>query len=415
MRDGRGKAVREGAGARTDYRSVAVALGSTLWIQAVVSWAMLTLPVFAPDAAGDLGLDVGLVGVYAAVAYVGSMTGALLGGGLVARLGAMRLSQIGLVVCALSVAALTFGHWWVLLLATLVLGLGYGPATPASSHVLSRHTPPRLMSLVFSIKQTGVPLGGALAGATIPPLTLAFGWRGATLAMAAACLATALVIQPARARLDADRNPKEPLLRGHPLAPLGFVLRRPDLRELALTSFVFSALQQCLAVFLVAYLTAEVGYGLVPAGQILALALGFGIAGRILWGWLADRQAKADTGSSRRLLGYLSLAMAASAVAMGLWTADWPLPAVLVVAAAYGATGAGWNGVLLAEVARLATPAQAGRATGGTLFITFFGVVVAPPAGALLARQTGSLGTMFVVLGVLVLGCAAVLLRRRRG
>lgn len=398
-----------------EYKAVAMALGSTLWIQAVVSWAMLTVPVFAPDAAADLGLDVGFLGLYAAIAYVGSMTGALLGGGLVARLGAIRLSQLGLVVCALSVAAFVLGWWWVLALATLLLGLGYGPSTPASSHLLSRHSPPRLMALVFSIKQTGVPLGGALAGATVPPLTLAFGWRGAALAMAAACLVSVAAIQPARARLDADRNRNEPLWRGNALAPLRFVLGRADLRELALTSFVFAAIQQCLAVFLVAYLTAEIGYGLVPAGRVLSVALGFGIAGRIFWGWLADRLGKSEPASSRRLLGYLSLAMAAASVAMGLWTSAWPVAAVLAVAAVYGATGAGWNGVLLAEVARLATPAEAGRATGGTLFVTFFGVVVAPLAFAFLARQTGSFGSMFVSLGVLVLACAAVLLRRRQG
>jgi MFS family permease len=386
-----------------------MALGSTLWIQAVVSWAMLTVPVFAPSAAPDLGLDIGFLGFYAAFAYVGAMTGALLGGGLVQRLGAIRLSQIGLVVCALSVAAFMLGYWWVLALATLILGLGYGPTTPASSHVLSRHTPSRLMSLVFSIKQTGVPLGGALAGATVPPLTLAFGWRGAALAVAAACLVSAALIQPARRRLDADRNPNEPLLRGNPLTPLWFVMRRADLRELALTSFVFAAIQQCLAVFLVAYLTAEIGYGLVAAGLVLSVALGFGIAGRIFWGWLAD-----CTGRSRLLLGLMSIGMAASSAAMGLWTSDWSLAAILVVAAAYGATGVGWNGVLLAEVARLATPSEAARATGGALFVTFFGVVVTPLVFGLLARQTGSFGTMFLGLAALVLVCAAVLLRPGR-
>jgi len=34
-----------------------------------------------------------------------------------------------------------------------------------------------MMSLIFSIKQTGVPVGGALAGVLVPPLVLAFGWR----------------------------------------------------------------------------------------------------------------------------------------------------------------------------------------------------------------------------------------------
>ncbi len=388
--------------------TVAVALGATLWIQAVVSWAMLTVPVFGPIAADELGLDVAFLGFFAALAYVGSMTGALLGGGLVARLGAIRLSQLGMILCALALASVVPGQLWIFAIAALFMGLGYGPTTPASSHVLSRHTPPHLLSLVFSIKQTGVPLGGALAGAIVPPITLAFGWRGAALAVAAICLATVLLVQPTRRWLDADRNPNEPLLRGNPLSPLFFVLGRADLRELALTSFVFAAIQQCLAVFLVAYLTSEIGYGLVSAGLVLSVALGTGIAGRILWGWVADRW-----GNSRLLLGVMSLGMAASAIAMGLWHPGWPLAAILAVAAAYGATGFGWNGVLLAEVARLATPAEAGRATGGTLFVTFFGVVVAPASFGLVARFTGTLSTMYLALGAVVLVCALVLLRRR--
>lgn len=395
--------------ATSSNATVAMALGATLWIQAVVSWAMLTVPVFGPIAAGELGLDVAYLGFFAALAYVGSMTGALLGGGLVARLGAIRLSQLGMAICALALASVIPGYLWIFALAALFMGLGYGPTTPASSHVLSRHTPPHLLSLVFSIKQTGVPLGGALAGAIVPPITLAFGWRGAALAVAAICLGTVLLAQPIRRWLDADRNPNEPLLRGSPLSPLFFVLGRPDLRELALTSFVFAAIQQCLAVFLVAYLTGEIGYGLVPAGLVLSVALGTGIAGRILWGWVADRW-----GKSRLLLGLMSLGMAASSIAMGLWHPGWPIAAVLAVAAAYGATGVGWNGVLLAEVARLATPAEAGRATGGTLFVTFFGVVVAPAGFGLVARATGSLSSMFLCLGALVLVCAIVLMRKPR-
>lgn len=389
--------------------TVAVALGATLWIQAVVSWVMLTVPVFGPIAAGELGLDVAFLGFFASLAYVGSMTGALLGGGFVLRLGAIRLSQVGMALCALSLASVVPGYLWVFALAALFMGIGYGPTTPASSHVLSRHTPPHLLSLVFSIKQTGVPLGGALAGALVPSLTQAFGWRGAALAVASICLGTALLVQPIRRWLDADRNPSEPLLRGSPLAPLSFVLGRRDLRELALTSFVFAAIQQCLAVFLVAYLTGEIGYDLIPAGLVLSVALGTGIAGRILWGWVADRW-----GNSRLLLGFMSLGMAASSIAMSLWHPGWPLAAVLAVAAAYGATGVGWNGVLLAEVARLATPAEAGRATGGTLFVTFFGVVVAPAGFGLVARATGSLSSMFFCLGALVLVCAVALMRKQQ-
>ena len=390
-----------------------MALAATLWIQAVVSWAMLTVPVFAPMAAADIGLPASAIGYYASIAYIGAMAGALLGGGFVPRFGAIRVSQVGLVVCALGLAMAIPAAWSVLALGALLLGLGYGPTTPASSHVLARHTPARLRSLVFSIKQTGVPLGGALAGATVPPLTLWLGWQGAAAAVALACLASACVVHLTRPHLDADRSRGEPWLRGNPLAPLRFVMSRPDLRVLALTSLVFSAIQQCLGVFLVTFLTAEVGLSLVSAGLVLSVSQGAGIAGRILWGGVADRMDRKGAGRGRYLLGLLALGMIASCAAMGLVTRDWPMAALAAVAAAYGLTGVGWNGVLLADVARLAGPEEASRATGGTLFVTFFGVVTAPPLLGELARMTGSFGAMYLALAALAVPCAYVFLKRK--
>ncbi len=390
-----------------------MALTSTLWIQAVVSWSMLTVPVFWPTASAELGLPPSAIGYYASAAYIGAMAGALLGGGFVPRFGAIRISQVGLAVCALGLAAAMTGAWWLMLLGALVMGAGYGPTTPASSHVLARHTPPRLMSLVFSIKQTGVPLGGALAGATVPPLTLWLGWQGAAAAVALCCLVSLVLVQPTRRRLDADRSPSEPWLRGNPLAPVRFVLGRADLRVLALTSLAFAAIQQCLGVFLVAYLTGEAGLNLVSAGLVLSVSQGGGIAGRILWGGVADRLNRTDPGASRFVLGLLALGMVLSCAAMGLMAKNWPMAALVAVAAAYGLTGSSWNGVLLADVARRAGPQEASRATGGTLFVTFFGVVTAPLLLGELARLTGSFSVMYLSLAVLAVPCAFVFLKRR--
>jgi MFS family permease len=63
------------------------------------------------------------------------------------------------------------------MVGAFIMGLGYGPVTPASSHLLARNAPLGIMALVFSIKQTGVPLGGAMAGAIVPHLVIFCGWR----------------------------------------------------------------------------------------------------------------------------------------------------------------------------------------------------------------------------------------------
>jgi len=60
---------------------------------------------------------------------------------------------------------------------TLIMGIGYGPVTPASSHLLVRTKPYSMMSIVFSIKQPGVPRGGAMAGAVAPHLGIFCGWK----------------------------------------------------------------------------------------------------------------------------------------------------------------------------------------------------------------------------------------------
>ncbi len=70
------------------------------------------------------------------------------------------------------------------IVAVAFIGFAQGPINPASAHILSQRVPRAWFSLVFSVKQTGVPLGFAAAGVVLPLLLPALGWRGASLAAA---------------------------------------------------------------------------------------------------------------------------------------------------------------------------------------------------------------------------------------
>jgi len=129
----------------------------------------------APIAGPALGVSPAAVGYYIAVAYLGSMLGSAAAGGWVARFGPIRVSQAGLLLCFAGLTLAASGWSPLVLAGAFVVGLGYGPTTPASSVMLVRAAPPALFSLTFSIKQTGVPAGGVLAGAIVPALILAVG------------------------------------------------------------------------------------------------------------------------------------------------------------------------------------------------------------------------------------------------
>jgi MFS family permease len=391
----------------TGNRLAAAVLGATLAIQVYASVAASATAVLAPAIAATFAVEAGWIGVFVGLVYAGGMCGSLASGGFIERYGAIRTSQACVVLCAAGtalIAAAPAGAPWLLALAALVIGLGYGPITPASSQLLARTAPPGRMAITFSIKQTGVPAGAALAGALLPTLASGSSWRGALGWLALAALPVLVCAEPIRARLDAERRRARLSLRSA-VAPLGY-LRTPALRQLALTSLAYSATQVSLTSFLVVYLTGTLRYPLVAAGLVLAAATIGGVAGRIGWGVVADRWL-----APRTALATIGLAAALLSLALALAHAGWGAAVVVFLCVALGATAIGWNGVQLAEVARLAPPGMAGPVTGAVGFVTFSGVVIGPPLFAAIASLTGSYRVSFAVMACVSAGSAVWLWR----
>jgi MFS family permease len=131
--------------------------------------------------------------------------------------------------------------------------------------------------------------------------------------------------------------------------------------------------------------------------MIMFVVQGSGVAGRIVWGLLADRWL-----SSLAVLIFLGFVMGACSFLMASLDASWSLWFIVLLCAVFGSTAIGWNGVYLAEVARLAPIGQAGLMTGGTLFFTYLGVVVGPPVFAAVVEKSGSFSAAFMLLGLMI-------------
>lgn len=382
-----------------------IALVLTLAVQVLVALAVITVPVLAPVAAARTGVSAGYVGLFIGLVYGAGMVATVAAGAFVRRFGAVRVSQFGLLACALGLSFTALGTPAAFAFGALLIGIGYAPTTPASSHILARSTPAHRMALVFSLKQSGVPVGGALAGVLVPPLVLLAGWEAASLAVAAACFGLMAALQPQRDRFDADREAEAPLALSGLLAPLRHTVGDPVLRRLALCSFFFAALQLSLGTFLVTHLTANLAMGLVAAGLLLTVAQVAGGLGRIAWGAVADR-----SGRPVLVIALIGLGMAACAFVAALFTPGWPWIALAAAIAAFGATAIGWNGVFLAVVACLVPKSQVGVATGGALFFTYAGVMVGPPIFSLFVESGLGYGVAYIALGAAALASGLWLL-----
>ena len=367
----------------------------TLAIQTLVAVAVYCAPVIAPVAVRDLQVAPSAIGWFIAIVYLGSMIGSASAGSWVARIGPIRMSQIGLSACLVGLSLAASATLPLVLLGAFVIGLGYGPTTPASSVILVRATPPKRISLTFSIKQTGVPAGGAIAGALVPALILAFGWRASAIAIGVGCFALALAIEPWRARFDRGLNPRASVSLRAILAPIELVARDTRLRQMAVASFIYGGVQITLVTYLVTFLMDSFALTLVLAGFVMSVSQVASIVGRVVWGLFADRFFR-----RRTMLGLLGLGMGLSAIATLASSPEWPRWLLFVFASIFGATAVGWNGVFLAEVARIAPAARISEATGGCLFFTFLGVVVTPPAFNAALALSASYATAFAAFGV---------------
>lgn len=376
-------------------------------VQVVVTMSALVPSAIAPELAGSLAVPTELIGYQIAAVYGAAMLTSLIGGTLVRRSGACRISQLALVLCGAGALLAMVPSLAALAVASLLIGFGYGLTNPPSSHLLAKHARPGNRNLLFSIKQTGVPLGGIAAGLIAPAVTVAAGWSWAFATTAAAALALAFALQPLRATWDADRDPSL-VLEGAPWRDVRLVWQTAALRRLSLAAFCFAAIQLCLVSFTVALLVEDLAFGLIQAGAVLSIVQAAGFIGRVFWGWLADR-----LGNGLGVLLSVTALSAASALSTGLLFVAGPWAAYLVLPV-FGFAAIGWNGLYLAEVARLSPRGMIGSSTGGSLVFTFAGVLAGPPAFALAYRMTGAFTATVPLLAMLaVLGFALVLAARR--
>jgi MFS family permease len=384
-----------------------IALAVTTACQGLATLSVFVLPVLAPFATRDLGIDPHLIGWQVALLYCFASAGAGLSGGLLARWGPARLTQAGLLAVGTGCGLIALGGLSGVVLGTALIGAGYGQTNPAAAQLLARLTTPARRNMVFAVKQTGVPLGAAAAGLILPSLALLLGWRATALVVAALLLGAVLALWPLRQAWDAERDPAAPL-RGGSGSAWRELRAAPGLLALSAIGALYAAIQLALGAYAVTMLVEEFGWGPVAAGAAASLVQGMGAVARLAWAWLADRWR-----AGLLVLAVIGIASAAAAVLLP-FAIIWPVPAVLGLIGVLGFCAAGWNGVLIAEAARVAAPGRAGAATGGVLALTFAGVVTGPSVFALVVALAGSYSTAFAVLAAMPLLGAAIALRAQR-
>jgi MFS family permease len=388
---------------------IAFPLTAMLAVLTTSSMAVSVIAVLAPEAAPEIGVDATRIGTYTAIVYLFATLSGAVTGTLVDRFGAIRVCQVTMLMAALAMLSFARGSIAWVLMSAVVLGCAYGPFNPASAHVLWRLSTPQWRPFVFSIKQTGVPLGGALAGALIPVLVLWSDWKTACVSVGVVALVMMVLLQPLRRSLDSHPRSALKLDAQSLVGPVRLALVDARLRRYTLTAFAYAGCQLSVMAFMVVYLTRALNMSLVQAGTVFAFLQVGGFTGRLLWGGVASR-----LGTPRVVLVTIGLITAVCLSVTPFMSGTWPLLAVVLLATLLGASSLGWNGIMLSEVATHAPEGRAVEATAGMQVVMFGGITVFPPMFGFLVVHTESFTAAFLAVAVLAVAGALNMARMPR-
>ena len=375
------------------------ALAAMTWLQALVALALFAPGAVAPSA----HLDILSLSMFSTAVFAVGVVTSFLAGGLINHIGSLRMASLcaGAVVASMALAA--FGSGPTLLLAGLCLGLAFGPETPSSTALLGRLVTDERRPLVFSIRQTGNQIGAVCGSLALPAIAvwLAPQWSYAT--VGACAVGGIIVFEWLRPRYEGlTQAPPQLGMR----ARLALVSADRRLAALAAASMPFSGMQLALNTYFVTLGVRELGLSHLEAGAALACAQAGGLLGRLGWGFLAMR-----INSARLVLISLGLGMTLCAAVFGLWGGMLGKSAQYGLAAVFGLTASGWNGVFLAEVARLAPQDRIGETTGAVLTASYAGLLATPVLISIIETFVGLSGA-FAGLAIFAFGGTAALVRR---
>lgn len=371
------------------------------------TFGTLSYPAIAPFVRDRFGLSTVEIGGLTALVFLGAMCCSVPAGRLTDRLGAPRtlaLAQAGIAAgVALSALAPTR---LVFLAGVFAAGLAYGAVNPPTNVLASDVVPRRHRALFLSCKQTGVPIGGLVAGSVLPGLAAAFGWRVALLAPIAVLAATALAALRLARRQERATAPAPGSAwdaDGLEAAPA------PALAPTAAYGFLMAGIQLTFVGYLTIYLVDHHSFSPTRAGFALSVALAGGVVGRLMWGAISDRFFTSHATA-------LALAGIGSVAGLLVLALDSSGPTLWVAVVLVGFCSIGWNGVYLALVADGTQLRRLGRATGSALVFLYAGVVVIPPLFGVLVDALGSWPESWLVSAAgAVVAATAIGLSPRRG
>ncbi|MEM6430288.1 MAG: MFS transporter [Deinococcota bacterium] len=374
-------------------------LSGALLIQIVVANVTQGIPTLAPFIKADLSLSQSQVGLFTSYIFAGFFLGAGLSGWLTDRLSS-RTVLIGGAACAGLIAAI-IGYFQLDRIALvgllMLLGLMGSTATPAGAQAVARAFDTRQRGLAMGLRQMGVPLGGALAAASLPVLAVRSSWRTAAAVSGVVALFAALITLFIYSRPRVRQHARRSKTAHRQGQVSGKLFKKPVLIACA-AGTTLPVAQFIMVTYLMLYLRDSLGIPELRGAALLTLAQLIGAVSRVSFAALSDRL---PFGRKPMLLAVIAMT-GLSALSIAQLSAQTPTILVTTVVMVYAASALGWQGLYFTLLTELSDSGWEGRVLGLATTFTSLGIMSGPPLFGLLVDASSSYRPAWYALAAVV-------------
>ncbi|MEK5529729.1 MULTISPECIES: MFS transporter [unclassified Viridibacillus] len=376
----------------------------TKWLIVLVATLSQTAATFVTYGMGPIAtfyqiewnLSALQTGFIVSAVNIGPIFSMIIFGYLMDKKGEKQIIGWGSILLGLSALTLIFvNNYIILLLLLLLVGIWYGSAQTGGSTAIVKWFPDKHRGLALGIRQTGIPIGGALASVLLTYTYYHYELSAVHIVQGIFAIAGGLLF------LVAYHEPKENIATASKSVSfkekMNTIKNNKALYPIYIVGIVMMSLQMIIIAHFMSYLHIEGDYSLTQAGEYLSLILIGGMVGRVAIAWVSDQFFE----QNREKLLFLVM------VVTVVLTVILPLVinaklVMLLFCFLLGFVAIGWYSLFIACITEQSDPRYIGLTVSSALTLNQVFIVIAPSLFGLIVNILNSYQIALYIAGIIV-------------
>lgn len=339
-------------------------------------------------------------GLIVSAVNIGPIFSMLFFGNLMDKYGEKWIVGIGSILLGLNVL-LTYKveNYYILLAILMFVGIWYGTAQPGGSSAIVKWFPKENRGLAMGIRQTGIPIGGALASLLLPFFFYKYGLSSAILVQSILAILGGIIFLIFYKNIF-DKKEEKDRDKYTFLEKLNNIKKRFDLYPVFLIGITMMSLQLIVVAHLMSFLHNTLKISLNLSGTFLSVALLGGMLGRVVLAWISDYLFNGNRSKPLQItIGCTFLTL----ICLIYLPSFMPLWATGILCFVLGFLGIGWYSLFIVLVSEKANPNFIGLTVSFALTLNQLFIVIAPSFFGLLVDSFKGYKIPFLLVAFFIL------------